>query len=84
MLLTLNGSDITITTAAGSTWPISPEGSSSYNRAKLLQNRKIVLKYTYQNTVNGYTYHCTDTLTFRNRMRDGVNEWMDENPSNYR
>lgn len=83
MLLTLNGSDITIATVAGSTWPINPEGSSSYNSAKLLQNRKIVLKYTYQNTVNGYTYHCTDTLTFRNRMRDGVNEWMDENPSNY-
>ena len=24
-----------------------------------------------------------DTLTFRNRIRDGVNEWQDENPKNY-
>jgi hypothetical protein len=83
MKLTLNGSDVTIETVTGSTWAISPEGASSFNRAKLLQNRKIVLKYTYLNATNGYTYHCTDTLTFRNRMRDGVNEWLDENPSHY-
>jgi len=83
MLLTLNGNDITIAAAAGSTFTFAPDGSSSFNRAKLLQNRKIVLKYSFLNTVDGYTYHCTDTLTFRNRMRDGVNEWMDENSSNY-
>ncbi|MCL4484011.1 MAG: DUF1735 domain-containing protein [Bacteroidetes bacterium] len=83
MLLALNGTDITIGSVAGSTWPIAAEGTSEFNRAKLLQNRKIVLKYRYTNTVNGYTYHCTDTLTFRNRMRDGVNEWQDENPANY-
>lgn len=83
MMLALNGNAITISTVAGSTWPIAPEGASDFNRAKLLQNRKIVLKYKYVNTANGYTYHCTDTLTFRNRMRDGVNEWMDENPSHY-
>ncbi len=83
MLLTLNGNNITITPAAGSTWTFAPEGASTFNRAKLLQNRKIFMKYTFTNTVTGYTYHCTDTLTFRNRMRDGVNEWMDENSSNY-
>jgi hypothetical protein len=83
MLLTLNGNAVTISSVEGSTWTIVPDGQSSFNRSKLLQNRKIFLKYSYQNTSNGYTYHCTDTLTFRNRMRDGVNEWMDENPANY-
>jgi len=83
MMLTLNGGDITISSVAGSTFTFSPEGASAFNRAKLLQNRKIFMKYSYTNAGNGYTYHCTDTLTFRNRMRDGVNEWMDENPSNY-
>jgi hypothetical protein len=83
MKLTLTVGTIAISSVAGSTFAISPEGASSFNQAKLLQNRKIVLKYTYLNTVTNYTYHCTDTLTFRNRMRDGVNEWMDENPSNY-
>ena len=83
MMLALNGNDITISTVTGSTWPVLPDGASSFNRAKLLQNRKIVLKYKYTNATNGYTYHCTDTLTFRNRIRDGVNEWQDENPSHY-
>lgn len=27
--------------------------------------------------------YVTDTLTFRNRIRDGVNEWQDENPDHY-
>lgn len=82
MLLTLDGSNITVNTVAGSTRPVSAEGTSSYNQAKLLQNRKIFLKYTYSGA-NGYTYHCTDTLTFRNRIRDGVNEWQDADPSHY-
>lgn len=83
MILTLNGNDITVSASAESTWQIEPEGSSSFNRPKLLQDRKIFLKYSFVNTENGYTYHCTDTLTFRNRIRDGVNEWYDENPSHY-
>jgi len=84
MMLALDGTNITISAVAGSTWAIAPESPSSFNRAKLLQNRKIVLNYSFLNTVSGYTYHCTDTLTFRNRMRDGVNEWMDENTSHYK
>jgi len=83
MLLTLDGGNITISGLTGSTYAISPDGTSSFNQAKLLQNRKILLKYSYLNTGNGYTYHCSDTLTFRNRIRDGVNEWQDENPSHY-
>jgi hypothetical protein len=76
MLLSLNGNNVTVSTVAGSTFPVSGEGVSTFNRSKLLQERKIFLKYTYTNTVNGYTYHCTDTLTFRNRIRDGINEWQ--------
>lgn len=83
MKLLLNGGDITISGGTGSTFTITPDGPSSYNLAKLMQNRKIFLKYTYTNAVNGYTYHCTDTLTFRNRIRDGINEMLDTDPSHY-
>lgn len=84
MLLTLNGSSITISSVTGSRFVITPDGESTFNRAKLLQNRKIFLKYKYTDPANGYTYHCSDTLTFRNRLRDGINEWQDENPANYK
>jgi hypothetical protein len=79
--LTLNGTDITVSTAAGSTNTYLPNGASTYNRAKLLQDRKILLNYKYVTGVK--TYICQDTLTFRNRIRDGVNEWQDEDPSHY-
>ena len=81
MTLTLDGTNITVSSATGSTNTILPEGTSTFNRSKLLQDRKIFLKYSYVS--GGNTYHCTDTLTFRNRIRDGVNEWQDENPSHY-
>ncbi len=81
LVLTLNGTDIAISTAAGSSNTYLADGASIFNRAKLLQNRKIFLKYKY--VVGVKTFHCQDTLTFRNRIRDGVNEWQDENPLNY-
>lgn len=80
--LALNGSNISIGSAAGSTFAYSANGDCTFNRAKLLQNRKIYLKYKYVDA-SGYTCYATDTLTFRNRIRDGVNEWQDENPSHY-
>jgi hypothetical protein len=83
MMFTLNGNDITISSVTGSKFIITPDGASVFNRPKLLQNRKIFLKYKYTDPGNGFTYHCTDTLTFRNRLRDGINEWQDENPSHY-
>jgi hypothetical protein len=83
MILTLNGTNVTISSAPGSTYSFEPDGTSTYNNPKLLQNRKLFLKYQYTNPGNGYTYHCTDTMTFRNRIRDGINEWQDENPANY-
>lgn len=81
IVLTLNGTDITISTATGSTNTYLADGASTYNGAKLLQNRKILLNYKY--VVGVKTFHCQDTLTFRNRIRDGINEWQDENPSHY-
>ncbi|MFT3752620.1 MAG: DUF1735 domain-containing protein [Paludibacter sp.] len=80
--LTLNGGNITVGRSTGSTFAYSDNGNSTFNRAKLLQNRKIVLNYKYVDA-SGYTCYATDTLTFRNRIRDGVNEWQDENPSHY-
>ncbi|MBR1707042.1 MAG: hypothetical protein IJ721_09710 [Bacteroidales bacterium] len=61
---------------------LSSEGSR-FNGARLLQDRQIYLHYTYE-TADGALAYVTDTLTFRNRIRDGVNEWQDENPENYR
>ena len=81
--ITLNGGAITISKADGSTVDVQPDGASTFNQAKLLQNRKIVLNYKYANG-DGTTSYAQDTLTFRNRMRDGVNEWLDENPNNYK
>jgi hypothetical protein len=83
MLITINGTNITISSVTGSTYVIEPDGTSTFNKPKLLQDRKLFLKYKYTNPTNSYVYHCTDTLTFRNRLRDGVNEWQDENPDHY-
>ncbi|MZP54945.1 MAG: DUF1735 domain-containing protein [Bacteroidales bacterium] len=82
LVLTLNGTNITVTTADGASNTYEANGTNTYNGAKLLQNRKILLNYKY--TVDTVTYYCQDTLTFRNRIRDGVNEWQDENPSHYK
>jgi len=82
IVLTLNGTAIAVSRATGSTFNYQPDAASTFNRSKLLQNRKIYLSYKYVNAA-GNTCYATDTLTFRNRIRDGVNEWQDENPSNY-
>ena len=82
MKLTLDGTQITISTNTGSTVAIVADGASTFNRAKLLQNRKIILSYKYANS-DGTTSYAQDTLTFRNRIRDGVNEWQSESASSY-
>lgn len=82
MKITLNGGNITVSKADGSGVNVISDGASIFNQAKLLQDRKIVLKYKFANT-DGTTSFAQDTLTFRNRIRDGVNEWQDENPSHY-
>lgn len=81
--ITLDGNKIIVGKADGSAVEVLPDGESIFNRTKLLQDRKIYLKYKYDNG-NGTTSYATDTLTFRNRIRDGVNEWQDENPENYK
>lgn len=85
MNLTVKGTKVYLTdgTDSGATLDLLPDGECTFNNSKLLQDRKIFLKYRYLDQVTGYTYHCTDTLTFRNRLHDGVNEWQDSNPSHY-
>ncbi|HEU5148272.1 MAG TPA: DUF1735 domain-containing protein [Chryseosolibacter sp.] len=82
MKITLEGGNVIVSPVAGATYQVEPDGASTFNQAKLLQDRKILLNYKYQDA-SGNWYHATDTLTFRNRIRDGVNEWQDENPDNY-
>lgn len=79
----LSGGSIAIGSVEGATYQVQADGESTYNQAKLLQNRKIFLNYKYQNSIGNWCY-AKDTLTFRNRIRDGVNEWQDENPGNYK
>ena len=82
--LVLKGTKIYLSAGTDASFAFTQDGECSFNNSKLLQQRKIVLKYKYTQTASPfYTYHCTDTLTFRNRIRDGVNEWQDENPSHY-
>jgi len=83
MKLTVSGGKITVSSLPTATVQILPDGDCTFNQAKLLQNRKIYLKYKYVNAA-GNTCYAQDTLTFRNRVRDGVNEWQDENPNNYK
>ncbi|MDP2115509.1 MAG: hypothetical protein Q8K69_15795, partial [Bacteroidota bacterium] len=83
MKLTLSGGKITVSSLPGASVQILPDGDCTFNQAKLLQNRKIYLKYKYVNAA-GNTCYAQDTLTFRNRIRDGINEWQDENPNNYK
>ncbi len=81
--ITLDGNVIKISKATGSTIDVMPDGASTFNRARLLQERKLFLSYKYENE-DGTTSFAQDTLTFRNRIRDGVNEWQDENPDHYK
>ena len=83
MTLTLSpDGKVTVGGVEGQSVIPEPDGDSYYNAPRLLQDRKIYLRYKYVS--GGLTYHATDTLTFRNRIRDGVNEWQDENQENYK
>lgn len=83
MHLSLNkDNSITISNDSESTVQIVQDGECKYNAAKKLQDRKIFLSYKY--TENGVTVLCKDTLAFRDRIRDGILEYRDENPNNYK
>lgn len=82
--MTLSLSDdgkVTVSSVPEAKYLVEQDGDCSWNKAELLQNRKIYLKYKYEK--DGNVYHAEDTLTFRNRVRDGVNEWQDENQNKY-
>jgi hypothetical protein len=68
IMLTLNGPDVTVSSAPGSTNTYLTNGASTFNRATLLQDRKILLNYKYFTGTK--TYYCQDTLTFINRIWD--------------
>lgn len=78
MQITMEGDGITVSSSDGS---ITDTGSG-WNKARLLQDRKLFLNYKYK-SADGSTTEVSDTLTFRNRIRDGVNEWQDENQAHY-
>ena len=60
------------------------EGAPSYtNDAVLLQDREIHLNYQFSNG-DGTATIVMDVLRFKYRIRDGVIEYQDENPDNYK
>lgn len=71
----LGGGAVTILPDAESSVAVTPNGESSYDEA----NKTFILNYAYSS--GGFDYEVTDTLVFRNRIRDiqadgqGVNEW---------
>jgi hypothetical protein len=81
--IVLKDGNVFVSAGPTASFAYTADGVSTYNNPKLLQKRMLILKYKYTNAGNGWTYHCTDTIAFRNRLRDGINEWQDENPSHY-
>lgn len=84
LLLTFNEDNtVTVASADGSVAIEEISGEpSTYNNAKLLQDREITLNFRY--TSNGTVYDFREQLKFRSRMRDGILEYQDENPENYK
>ena len=78
--ITLKDGALSLSDAAGG--PAVTDLGSSYNGARLLQDRKLYLNYSFTDAA-GLRNVVTDTLSFRNRIRDGVNEWQDENSEHY-
>ena len=87
--IVIKGGNVYVSAGSTPTYAYTPDGVSTYNNPKLLQKRMLILKYKFTVPLvpviatSGFTYHCTDTIAFRNRLRDGTNEWQDENPSHY-
>ncbi len=78
MLLTFDGNDgITVSSPDGSV-----SGTGQFNGALLLQARELRLQYSVTQP-DGGRLEVSDILVFRNRIRDGVNEWQDEHPEHY-
>ena len=80
LILTFNGDDITI--SSDDVQLVPDTRRSWFNGAKLLQNRVLYLNYSYIDT-KGRTIQVSDSLMFRNRIRDGISEWEDTDPEHY-
>lgn len=72
--ITVSSPDLNIQPVAGS--------PSFTNDAQLLQNREIHLNYQYSNG-DGTAVVVNDVLKFKYRVRDGIIEYLDENPDHY-
>ena len=77
MTLTFNDTSVTVSSDDGKI-----TGTGTFNGETSLQDRQIFLRYKVTRSDGGYD-DVRDTLTFRNRIRDGINEWQDEHPENY-
>lgn len=80
LILSFNGDDMTISSEDVKLLPDSRK--SGFNGAKLLQDRQLFLNYTFEDA-KGRAVQVSDTLYFRNRIRDGINEWQDTAPDHY-
>lgn len=78
MRLSVSGDNLTVSSINGTV-----TGTGRFNGAKLLQNRELYLEYDIP-AIDGGRQNVRDTLCFRNRIRDGVNEWQDENKDHYK
>lgn len=78
MRLAFTGDDIAVSSANGAV-----TGTGRFNGAKLLQERELFLEYDLPASGGGRK-NVRDTLCFRNRIRDGINEWQDENKEHYK
>ena len=63
-----------ISSIDGANYSVEGDGESMFNKAEKLEERIIVLKYKFSK--DDRMWYATDTLKFRNRIRDGVNEWQ--------
>ena len=66
-----DNNNVTISPNIASVWQVTPDGESTYNPDK----REFYINYKYQDA-DGNNYTAKDTLIFRNRILDGVNQWQ--------
>jgi len=74
MELTLEGSAIGVGAVEGADYAVEADGSSQFNQSEKLEEREILLNYKFEK--DGNWWYVKDILKFRNRVRDGVNEWQ--------
>ncbi|MDN5213698.1 DUF1735 domain-containing protein [Fulvivirgaceae bacterium BMA12] len=71
MKLKVNSEDNSVNVIAdpSSIYQVEPNGKSTWNPVK----RRFTLSYKY--SFDGRNFEVEETLTFRNRVRDGIDEW---------